>query len=106
MFWEIWLKTAQLNRLFLLFLLPISLKLDHIEISPFTVSFSEGVLQVCQIQSAGVAPERNLRNSWHAGDKARKRGIHPGFETQGRRHQKSKTGVSVAPGKGLMFSKN
>ena len=23
--------------------------------------------------------------------------IHPGFETQGRRHQKSKTGVSVAP---------
>ena len=27
---------------------------------------------------------------------ARKRGIHPGFETQGRRHQKSKTGVSVA----------
>ena len=28
-------------------------------------------------------------------------GIHPGFETQGRRHQKSKTGVSVAPRKGL-----
>ena len=26
-------------------------------------------------------------------------GIHPGFETQGRHHQKSKTGVSVAPQK-------
>ena len=28
-----------------------------------------------------------------------------GFETQRRRHQKSKTEVSVAPQKGLMFSK-
>ena len=27
------------------------------------------------IQSAGVAPEVNLRNSLHAGDKAHKRGI-------------------------------
>ena len=35
------------------------------------------------IQSAGVAPEVNLRNSLQAGDKARKWGIHPGFETQG-----------------------
>ena len=58
------------------------------------------------IQSAGVAPEVNLRNSWHTGDKACKQGIHPGFETQGRRHQKSKTGVSVDPRKGLMSSKN
>ena len=40
-------------------------------------------------QSAGVAPE----------------GIHPTFETQGRRHQKSKTGVSVAPQKGLVSYK-
>ena len=31
------------------------------------------------IQSAGVAQDVNLRNSWHAGDKARKWGIHPGF---------------------------
>ena len=44
------------------------------------------------IQSAGVSPEVNLRNSLQAGDKACKRGIHPGFETQGRPHQKSKTG--------------
>ena len=58
------------------------------------------------IQSAGVAPEVNLSNLLHAGDKARKGGIHPGFETQGRHHQKSKTGVSVAPRKGLMSSKN
>ena len=31
--------------------------------------------------------------------------IHPGFETQGRYHQKPKTGVSVAPRKELMSSK-
>ena len=29
----------------------------------------------------------------------------PGFETQGRRHQNSKIGVSVAPPNGLMYSK-
>ena len=32
--------------------------------------------------------------------------VHSGFETQRRRHQKSKTGVSVAPQKGLVSSKN
>ena len=32
--------------------------------------------------------------------------VHPGFETQMRCHQKSKTGLSVPPQKGLMFSKN
>ena len=42
------------------------------------------------IQSAGVAPEVNLRITQES-----TQGIHPGFETQGRRHQKSKTGVSV-----------
>ena len=31
--------------------------------------------------------------------------IHPGFETQGRCHQKSKTGLSMAQQKGLMSSK-
>ena len=31
--------------------------------------------------------------------------IYPGFESQGRHHQKSKTGVSVVPRKGLMSSK-
>ena len=45
------------------------------------------------IQSAGGTPEVNLRNSWHTSDKAGKQGIHPDFETQGRRHQKSKTGT-------------
>ena len=57
------------------------------------------------IQSAGVIPEVNLRNSLHTGDKAHNRGIHPGFETQGRHRQKSKTGVSVAPRKGLYVLK-
>ena len=57
------------------------------------------------IESAGVAPEVNVRNSLHTGDKSHKPGIHPGSETQGRYHQKSKTGVSVALRKGLMSSK-
>ena len=40
-------------------------------------------------------------HSWESIQK----GIHPEFETQGRCHQKSKTGVSVALRKGLMLSK-
>ena len=51
-------------------------------------------------RSAGVAPEVNLRISLHAGKEASKQEIHPGFENQGRHHQKSKTGVSMAPQKG------
>ena len=50
--------------------------------------------------SIGVAREVNLTNPLHAGKEARKRGIHPWGC-----HQKSKTGVSVAPQKGLVFSK-
>ena len=57
------------------------------------------------MQSAGVTPEVNLRNLLCAVKEARKLGIHPGFETQGRHHQKSKTGVSVASQKGLMSPK-
>ena len=48
---------------------------------------------------AGVAPEVHLRNPLQAGKGAHKQGIHPGYETQSRYHQKSKTGVSVAPQK-------
>ena len=49
-------------------------------------------------QLGGVTPEVNLRNlSLHADEKACKSGIYPDPETQGRRHQKSKTGASVAP---------
>ena len=54
---------------------------------------------------AGVAPEVNLRNPLHIGEEAHKPGIHPGFETQDRCHQKSKTGVSVASQKRLVSSK-
>ena len=43
-------------------------------------------------RSAGVAPEVNLRNSTQARKQASD--IHLGFEVQGRRHQKFKTGVS------------
>ena len=54
------------------------------------------------VQSAGVKPEVNLRMTQVT---KHVKGIHPGFETQGRRQQKSKTGVSVAPQKELMSSK-
>ena len=46
---------------------------------------------------AGFAPEVNLRNPLYTGNKACKRGIHSGFHTQGRSHQKSKPGISVTP---------
>ena len=46
---------------------------------------------VASVQSAGVTPEVNLRIT--TGEKACKQGFHPSFETQGRHHQKSKTGV-------------
>ena len=39
----------------------------------------------------------NLRNPLRTGDKVREQGIHPGFKTQGRLHQKSKIGVTEAP---------
>ena len=51
-------------------------------------------------RSAGVASEVILKNSLCSlctGAEARKPVIHSGFETQGIRHQKSKTEVSVAP---------
>ena len=57
-------------------------------------------------RSVGVTPEVNLRNPLYTGDGACKWGIHPGFETQGRCHQKFKTGISVAPQEGLMSSTN
>ena len=49
--------------------------------------------------SAGAAQEVNLKNPLHAIDTERKRRSHPGFETQGKIHQKSKTGISVVPQK-------
>ena len=57
-------------------------------------------------RSAGVALEVNPRNAFHTSEEACKPGIHPDFETQGKRHQKSKTGVLVAAEKGLMSFKN
>ena len=54
---------------------------------------------------AGDAPEVNLKNALHTGDKSAREGIHSGFETHGRHRQKSKIGVSVAPEKSLMSLK-
>ena len=56
-------------------------------------------------RSAGVTPEVSVRNPLHNGEKACKQGIHPGFETQCRRHQMSKTGVSAAWQKDLVAPK-
>ena len=56
---------------------------------------------------AGVTPEVNLRECViHTPLPSANKAAHPGFETQRRHHQKSKTGVSVAPQNGLMSSKN
>ena len=53
-------------------------------------------------RSAGVAPEVNLRECIsHTPPPSTNKAAHSGFETQRRRHQKSKTGVSVAPKKDL-----
>ena len=56
-------------------------------------------------RSAGVTSEVNLRNSLYTSDKARKQGLRPGFETQGRCHQKSKTGPGVSAVLQFFFSK-
>ena len=55
--------------------------------------------------SRGVAPEVNLRNPLHGGNKAYMEAIHTGFETQSKRHQEFKIRASVAPQKGLTSSK-
>ena len=47
---------------------------------------------------------RSMKNPLHVGDEACKRGIHPGFETQDRRHQKSKEWYH-RPTQGLMSYK-
>ena len=46
-------------------------------------------------KSAGVTPEVNLKSPLRTGERACWWGIHPGFETQDRCRQKSKTGVSA-----------
>ena len=69
-----------------------------------TVSTEESNLSSIK-RSAGAAT-RGESAPLHPGHKTCKQGIHPGFETQGRRHRKSKTGVSVVSQKGLLSSEN
>ena len=57
-------------------------------------------------RSADVTPEANLRNPLHISGEAHNQVIHHGLEIQGRHRQKFKSGVSVAPQKGLMSSNN
>ena len=66
------------------------------------LTLSSSAATLTYTESVGVAPEVNLRTTQvrkHA------KGIHPDFETRGRHYQKSKTGISVVPRKGLMSSK-
>ena len=75
-------------------------------ILPSCMTQARGTMWETHKGSAGVAPEVNLRECvtgmpLPSSDKA----ANSGFETQRRRHHKSKTGVSVAPQKGLMSSK-
>ena len=51
--------------------------------------------------SDGAAPEVNLRNPLRTGNGECKQAMHPGFETQGKCHQMSKIGVSMAQEKYL-----
>ena len=58
-------------------------------------------------RSAGVAPEVNLRECVTCMPlPSMNKAAHSGFETERRHYQKSKIGVSVAPQKGLISSKN
>ena len=57
-----------------------------------------------QSEGKNITISERARNSMHAGNEARKRGVYPLFETRGRCRQKCKTGVSVAPQKWLMSS--
>ena len=55
---------------------------------------------------AGVTQEVNLRECVTCmPQSSANKAAHSGFETQWRCHHKSKTGVSVAPQKGFMYSK-
>ena len=57
-------------------------------------------------RSAGVAPEVNLKEDVTCTPLSSKnKAAHSGSETQRKHHQKSKTGVSVVPQKGLTSSK-
>ena len=75
----------------------------HIHLSKYINQKSLTVVLTIK-RPAGIT-EVYLGNPLQAGDQACKWGIHNDFEMQGRRHQKSKIGVSVVPQRGLMYSK-
>ena len=57
-------------------------------------------------RSAGVTPDLNLRNPLHLGDKTPKQGNPPWLWSPGQMLPEAQNGLSVAPEKGLMSSKN
>ena len=64
-----------------------------------TCMWGEGLAAMLALYTGkGVAPEVNLREHIsHTPPQSLNKAAHSGFETQRRRHQKSKTGVSMAP---------
>ena len=69
----------------------------QIGVNDFLSGLGQILLNKQQCRSAGVAPEVTLRNPLRIGDEAPKQRTHPGSDTQGRCHQKSKPGVLVVP---------
>ena len=63
----------------------------------------ENCLADMLVSDAGVTRERNLREHVTSTPLSSMKVVHSAFETQRRHHQKSKTGVSMPPQKGLTF---
>ena len=85
-----------------------AIKHDHLLVRdhrhpPFFLKKIKQLKYTYTLQEASTCRTRGESEESQARKYASK-GIHPGFKTQGRRHQKSKTGVSVIPQKGLMSS--
>ena len=66
----------------------------YVQVQVQYVDQKDSVALLTAKRTAGVILEMNLKNPLYAGNKAHKSRIHSGFKTQGRYHQKSKTGVS------------
>ena len=63
---------------------------------------STAMLNTKRSAGAEIEVEVNLRTLLHTVINHTSKAIHPGFETQGRHHQKSETGVLLAPHKELV----
>ena len=80
-------------------------------LQPHWFLFTSTLMRMAQLPCWPPSGQQVLHQRWIWGFccmqamKHASEGIHPGFGTQGRHHQKSKTGVLVGSQKGLMSSK-